>query len=147
MQAVVHLLFLLCFAVADCSVGAEIQQLALIVKQFAALYLSLPLSFSLSLSLSLSLFFIEVSLSLPVSVPLMYLSPSRPLRQVLSLAHPASSLSDPQLWLPWLCSRVFQGQGQGLRAGSVLLGSEGLYKLKRARAEAQGMRGTAHDRG
>ena len=145
MQAVVHLLFLLCFAVADCSAGAEIQQLALIVKQFAALYLSLPLSFSLSLSLSLSSS--SKSLSLPVSVPLMYLSPSRPLRQVLSLAHPASSLSDPQLWLPWLCSRVFQGQGQGLRAGSVLLGSEGLYKLKRARAEAQGMRGTAHDRG
>ena len=109
--------------------------------------ISLSLSLSLCLSLSLSLLHRSLSLSLPVSVPLMYLSPSRPLRQVLSLAHPASSLSDPQLWLPWLCSRVFQGQGQGLRAGSVLLGSEGLYKLKRARAEAQGMPGIAHDRG
>ena len=74
-QAVVHLLFLLCFAAADCSAGAEIQQLALIVKQFAALYISLSLS-SLCLSLSLSLSLLHRSLSLPVPVPLMYLSPS-----------------------------------------------------------------------
>ena len=68
------------------------------------------------------------SLLQPLRQP--FVLPCRVVRSRSSPIAPSSSSrttspSDPQLRLR-LCCWVFQGQGQGLRAGSVLFGSEGL---------------------